>query len=74
MELPEFFYDITFWLKFVPVYLVLVIAPIFFLDVTGSLDSFLYKLLFAVAGAFGVMLALSGRSIGKAHSIGGLRR
>ncbi len=58
----EFIYNYSFWIKFVLIYIGFVIVPIFFMNFTGSMGIGT-KLLFLIGGAFGVVLALNGKSI-----------
>ncbi len=60
--LPEQMQTTGYWMKFILVFGGLVIVPIFFLDFTKSLNLFT-KVLFMFGGAFGVILALNGKSI-----------
>lgn len=68
MELPEFFYSVGFWIKFVPIFFLFVVVPIWFMDFTNSLNWW-KKIIFMIGGAFGLMLALNGKTIGKKHGI-----
>ena len=62
MALPEFATSVGFWVKFVPLFFLFVILPIFFLDFTSSM-TFGRKILFMLGGAIGLMLALNGKTI-----------
>jgi len=54
--------DVKYWIKFIFCFILCVIFPVWIFNLTGSL-SFLWKLGFTVAGAGGVILALSGKSM-----------
>lgn len=62
MQLPEFVYNVSFWVKFVPLFILFVIVPVFFLDFTGGL-TFGKKILFLLGGAVGLAFALNGKTI-----------
>ncbi len=72
MQIPDFMRTVGFWVKFVPIFLIFVIVPIFYMDFTNSLG-WGRRILFIIGGAFGVALALNGKTIGKKHGFGGRR-
>ena len=62
MQLPEFVYSIGFWFKFIPLFGLFVVVPVFYLDFTDSLG-WKFKILFLLGGGLGLMFALNGKTL-----------
>lgn len=63
--------DYGFWIKFVVLFIIIVIFPVWFFKLVDI--SFLYKVMFTFAGSIGLWFALKGRTIGRSHGFGGRR-
>ncbi len=63
----EFLQDLDkgFWIKFLLVGSVVIILPVWIFNIVEI--SFLYKILYTLAGGVGLWLALSGKTIGRSH-------
>ena len=63
----EFLQDLdgAFWIKFFLVGFVIVILPVWIFNFIEI--SFLYKILYTLAGGVGLWLALRGKTIGRRH-------
>ncbi len=63
----EFLQDLDkgFWIKFILVGAIVIILPVWIFNIVEI--SFLYKILYTLAGGVGLWLALSGKTIGRKH-------